>query len=56
MSFKVRVFQSLVEDSPSMQQALRVLRVTDPLQREIARWERMQTPNHLYAYCFCEAR
>jgi protease-4 len=56
MSFKVRVFQSLVEGSPSMQQALRVLRVTDPLQREIARWERMQTPNHLYAYCFCEAR
>jgi protease-4 len=56
MSFKVRVFQSLVEGSPSMQRALRVLRVTDPLQREIARWERMQTPNHLYAYCFCEAR
>jgi protease IV len=56
MSFKVRVFQSLVEGSPSMQQALRVLRLTDPLQREIARWERMQTPNHLYAYCFCEAR
>jgi protease-4 len=56
MSFKVRVFQSLVEGSPSMQQALRVLRLTDPLQREVARWERMQTPNHLYAYCFCEAR
>ncbi len=56
MSFKIRVFTSLVDDSPSLQQALRLARVVDPLQRELARWERMQTPNHLYAYCFCEAR
>lgn len=56
MSFKIRVFSALVEDSPSLQQALRLARVVDPLQRELARWERMQTPNHLYAYCFCEAR
>jgi protease-4 len=56
MSFKIRVFKSLVEDSPSLQQALRLASVVDPLQRELARWGRMQTPNHLYAYCFCEAR
>jgi protease-4 len=56
MSFKVRVFTALVEDSPSLQQTLRLLSITDPLQREVARWERMRTPNHLYAYCFCEAR
>ncbi|MEZ5459805.1 MAG: signal peptide peptidase SppA [Steroidobacteraceae bacterium] len=56
MSFKVRLFNSLVEDSPSIRQALRLATLADPLQREVARWERMRTPNHLYAYCFCEAR
>ncbi len=26
---------------------------TTPLQRELARWQRLKAPNHLYAYCFC---
>lgn len=25
----------------------------DPVARELARWQRMATPSHLYAYCFC---
>ena len=26
------------------------------LERELARWARLSTPNHLYAYCFCDAQ
>ena len=28
----------------------------DPLTRQVARLSRFSTPNHLYAYCFCEVR
>jgi protease-4 len=31
----------------------RVARRLDPLGREIERWSRLDSPNHLYAYCFC---
>jgi protease-4 len=25
----------------------------DPVARELARWQRMATPSHVFAYCFC---
>jgi protease-4 len=28
----------------------------DPIAREVARLSRFSTPNHVYAYCFCEVR
>jgi len=28
----------------------------DPITREVARLSRFSTPNHVYAYCFCEVR
>jgi protease-4 len=56
LSLKARAFGAIVEDSPALQQFLQVARFADPLEREVARWGRMRTPNQLYAYCFCEAQ
>ncbi len=56
LSLKARVFGAIVDDSPSLRQLLRISRAADPLEREVARWSRMRTPNQLFAYCFCEAQ
>jgi protease-4 len=42
--------------SPDEQALSRLARSLDPLTREVARLSRFSTPNHLYAYCFCEVR
>ncbi len=31
----------------------RVVRQLEPVEREMARWERLQSRDHRYAYCFC---
>lgn len=56
LSFKARAFGWVVEDSPSLNRLLQLRSLSDPLQREMARLQRLQTPNHLYAYCFCDAQ
>ena len=35
---------------------VQVARQLDPLAAEISRWSRLQSANHLYAYCFCSVR
>ncbi|HEX4648515.1 MAG TPA: signal peptide peptidase SppA [Steroidobacteraceae bacterium] len=42
--------------SPDEQALSRLARSLDPLTRDVARLSRFSTPNHLYAYCFCEVR
>jgi protease-4 len=32
---------------------LRIARQLQPFEREMARWERLQSRDHRYAYCFC---
>ena len=36
--------------------AMQVARELEPLQRELARWTRMNARDHRYAYCFCDIR
>jgi protease-4 len=36
--------------------AIQVAREFEPLQRELARWTRMNARDHRYAYCFCDVR
>jgi protease-4 len=37
----------------SFERVARIARTLDPLTQEIERWARLETPSHLYAYCFC---
>ena len=34
----------------------RVSRELEPVQREIERWQRLDSRDHRFAYCFCEVR
>ena len=35
---------------------VQVAQQLDPLAAEVARWSRLQSANHLYAYCLCSVR
>jgi protease IV len=50
--FAKNFFGDLVARIP----ALQVARDFEPLQRELARWSRMNARDHRYAYCFCDVR
>ncbi len=56
LSLRARALAAIVEDSPSLRQFMQMTRFAGPLEREIARWDRMRAPNRLYAYCFCDAQ
>src|SRR5262249_40927580 len=42
--------------SPGERALAQIAQRLDPVTREAARLARFSTPNHLYAYCFCEAQ
>jgi protease IV len=50
--FARNVFGDVVKHSPLAQ----VARQLEPVQREIARWSRMNARDNRYAYCFCDVR
>jgi protease-4 len=37
----------------ALEHLARLANAVDPLAGEVARWARLDSPNHLYAYCFC---
>jgi len=47
---------AMARDTSALGSVARLGRSAGPLERELARWARLSTPNHLYAYCFCDAQ
>jgi protease-4 len=56
-ALKVRVaFAGEVGAVAAKLPAMQVAREFEPIQRELARWTRMNARDHRYAYCFCDIR
>ncbi len=56
LQIKVWFAKNFVGDIASRIPALQVAREFEPLQRELARWSRMNARDNRYAYCFCDVR
>ena len=56
LQIKVWFAKNFVGDITSRIPALQVARELEPLQRELARWSRMNARDNRYAYCFCDVR
>jgi len=56
LALRSRVARALFQASPSERALGQIAQRLDPVTREAARLARFSTPNHLYAYCFCETR
>jgi protease IV len=50
--FAKNIFGEVLGHSPLLQ----VSRSLEPVQRELERWSRMNSPDHRYVYCFCDVR
>jgi protease-4 len=58
LALKVRIWfaQHIFGDIVAHVPALQVARQLEPLQRELARWSRMNSRDNRYVYCFCDVR
>ena len=56
LQVKVWFAKNFVGDIAARIPALQVARDFEPLQRELARWSRMNARDNRYAYCFCDVR
>jgi protease-4 len=58
LALQIRVWfaRNFVGDIAARMPALQVAREFQPLQRELARWSRMNARDNRYAYCFCDVR
>jgi protease-4 len=56
LQIKVWFAKNFVGDIAARIPALQVARELEPLQRELARWSRMNARDNRYAYCFCDVR
>jgi len=56
LQIKVWFAKNFVGDIAARIPALQVAREFEPLQRELARWSRMNARDNRYAYCFCDVR
>jgi protease-4 len=56
LQLKSSAVRSLFRASPAELALAQVAQRFDPLAREVQRLSRFSVPNHLYAYCFCEAQ
>jgi len=56
LQIKVWFAKNFVGDIAAHIPALQVAREFEPLQRELARWSRMNARDNRYAYCFCDVR
>jgi protease-4 len=54
MQLRANVAALLLRASPGEAALLQLAQRFDPVTREVQRLARFSTPNHLYAYCFCE--
>jgi len=58
LALQIRVWfaENFIGDITARIPALQVAREFEPLQRELARWSRMNARDNRYAYCFCDVR
>lgn len=56
LSFRTLLARELFRASADQLALGRLAARLDPITREVARLSRFSTPNHVYAYCFCEVR
>jgi protease-4 len=58
LALQIRVWfaENFLGDIAARLPGLQVARQLEPLQRELARWSRMNARDHRYAYCFCDVR
>ena len=58
LALQIRVWfaKNLVGDIAARLPGMQVARQLEPLQRELARWSRMNARDNRYAYCFCDVR
>jgi protease-4 len=56
LQIKVWFAQNFVGEIVARTPVLQVAREFEPLQRELARWSRMNARDNRYAYCFCDIR
>jgi protease IV len=56
LEIKVWFARNFVGEIAARVPALQVSRQLEPLQRELARWSRMNARDNRYAYCFCDVR
>jgi protease IV len=58
LALQVRVWfaEDVAGEVVSRMPAMQVPRQLEPLQRELARWTRMNARDNRYAYCFCDVR
>ena len=56
LSIKVWFAEDVAGEVVARVPAMQVARELEPLQRELARWTRMNARDHRYAYCFCDVR
>jgi|SRR5688572_12307616 len=56
LSIKVWFAEDVAGEVVARVPAMQVAREFEPLQRELARWTRMNARDHRYAYCFCDIR
>jgi protease-4 len=58
LALQIRVWfaENFLGDIAARLPGLQVARQIEPLQRELARWSRMNARDHRYAYCFCDVR
>jgi len=56
LQIKVWFAKNFVGEIVSHTPMLQVAREFEPLQRELARWSRMNARDNRYAYCFCDVR
>jgi protease-4 len=56
LQIKVWFAKNFVGEITTRIPALQVAREFEPLQRELARWSRMNARDNRYAYCFCDVR
>src|SRR5579862_3530719 len=56
MALRTSVARSFISSSPDQQALAQLRERLDPIAHQVAILSRLSVPNHLYAYCFCEAR
>jgi protease-4 len=56
LQIKVWFAKNVAGDIAARIPALQVAREFEPIQRELARWSRMNARDNRYAYCFCDVR
>jgi len=56
LQFKVWFAKNVAGEVVARVPAIQVPQQFAPLQRELARWTRMNARDNRYAYCFCDVR